>query len=72
MLPRIAAAVSSRQASQIGVVMAPVAMNSPVMKSSESPGRKKPISSPHSAKMIRMTPARAKFPIAVSSVCGSR
>ena len=65
-LPRIAAAVSNKQASQIGVAIAPVAMNKPVMKSRESPGRKNPMSSPHSAKMMKMTPIRANVPSASS------
>ena len=37
------------------MLMLPDAMNSPVMNSSESPGRKKPMSSPHSAKMMATT-----------------
>ena len=51
----MAAIVMSRQTSQIGVSMNPVATRMPAVNSSESPGRKNPISSPHSAKtMARM------------------
>ena len=56
----------------MGVSMNPCAMNNPVMNSSESPGRKKPINSPHSAKMIRITPIRASGPSQVRMFSGSR
>ena len=60
-----------------GVEIAPVATNRPVTNSSESPGRKNPISRPHSAKMIRQTPISANGPrdrtmFSGSSQAGSR
>ena len=46
----------------------PFAANRPAVKSSESPGRKKPNSSPDSAKMIRNSPM---VPKERRSCCGS-
>jgi len=45
------------QTTQIGVLMTPVVTNSPAVNSSEAPGRKNPTSKPHSAKMIKHSPA---------------
>lgn len=53
---------NSAQASHSGVPITPLATNSPATNSNESPGRKKPMSRPHSAKMIRQTPITANGP----------
>ncbi len=50
--------------------MTPLATNRPTMNSSESPGRKKPMSSPHSAKMIAIAIQNAAVPNR-SRFCGS-
>ncbi len=52
------------------IEMAPLAMNSPVTKSRESPGRKNPMSSPHSAKMMPTTTQKAMSPKDVEDVLG--
>ena len=44
------------------IEMAPLAMNRPVTNSRESPGRKKPMRSPHSAKMMPTTTQKAMSP----------
>jgi hypothetical protein len=44
----------------------------PAVKSSESPGRKKPINRPHSAKTITRTASKAQAPSDSMRLCGSR
>ncbi len=63
--------VSSRQTSQSGVEMCPAATKRPAVNSSESPGRKNPTRSPHSAKTIRHSPTSIHGPSIVSSFSGS-
>ena len=46
----------------MGTPTAPVPTNIPSVKSKESPGRKKPMSRPVSAKMTSMTPRMAQGP----------
>ena len=51
--------------------IAPVATSSPAMNSKVSPGRKKPISRPHSANSTSMMPSTAHEPIALIMFSGS-
>src|SRR6186713_2895710 len=51
--------------------MVPWLTSSPTLKSSVSPGRKKPSSRPHSAKMMKSTPQSAYWPNEWTSVFGS-
>ena len=53
-----------------GTSIKPVAMNKPVAKSNESPGKKKPTNNPHSAKTITKTTTKAHCPAAVNNVSG--
>src|SRR5262245_46699713 len=71
MLPAIAATTSSRQTSQIGSSTIPWLTKMPRLNSSVSPGRKKPSSTAHSAKMIAIATHIAQFPAWFSSVSGS-
>src|SRR5829696_10239940 len=64
----MAASVISRQTSQIGWLIDPCFTRSPAVNSSESPGRKKPTSRPHSAKTTTRIPTRPKLS---TSVLGS-
>jgi len=61
----------SRQSSHSGVLMKPVAVSIPAVKSSESPGRKNPMSSPVSMKTIARMPTTASGPNQVMIVSGS-
>ena len=54
----------------VGMSITPLAMNRPTMNSSESPGRKNPMSSPHSAKMMPRAIQKAAVPN-LSRFCGS-
>src|SRR5699024_12435540 len=51
-------------ASHNGVSIACCETNSPAVNNNESPGRKNPTSSPHSAKMIRQAPSSMYGPSA--------
>ncbi len=70
-MPTNAHTVTSTHTSHSGMSMAPLATNRPAVNSSESPGRKKPISSPHSAKMIRQSTATAQPPMPCRITSGS-
>src|SRR5450759_572503 len=69
-LPKNAITVSTRQTNQSGCQMSPVPLSTPTVKSSESPGRKKPSSSPVSAKMIAAVPQSAQAPKALIILSG--
>lgn len=69
-LPKIPAKVINSKANPSGTSISPVAINNPVAKSKESPGKKKPISSPHSAKTIINTTTKAHCPAAVKIFSG--
>ena len=63
--------VSSRDGRAAALAsMTPVLINSPTVKRSESPGRKNPMSRPHSAKMMATAPQSAQAPSASSNDSG--
>ena len=70
-LPANAATVSAMQATQSGVLITPVPMSSPTVNSSESPGRKNPSSSPHSANTMAREPHSAHGPSVSSQYVAS-
>ena len=52
--------------------MNPVVTSKPAVNSNESPGRKKPMSSPHSANTITKMPTTAQAPRDSKQAAGSR